>query len=238
MYLVVCFMCAWCVACSLRGNRLSIDSLRRDGAEMGLRTLTNLTALDLSCNPFSLSVPSNRPVVFDILCALPKLHTVGLAGTWEDVNKKLSREQRLTYFRLLHTLRNPLSPLQFCDEEPISCADIVEAFHPRPNGVTERNERELFRFDIATGRLLNVADVLSITKLDLTGAGLGLLRPEVMRRLVAVTHLNVSNNQLDDTALTSSGITAMPLMHLDVSRNRVRLRGVCARLSLPAEIGN
>ena len=103
-------MSTWC--CRLKGNRITIASFKHAGKYLGLLQLTNLVSLDLSANPLVLCVPAHRTVLFSALKPLTRLASLGLAGTWDDVNKPLTRDQRCTYIRCLPTLTNPMSPLR------------------------------------------------------------------------------------------------------------------------------
>ena len=98
---------------SLKGNQLTVASFQMDGRGLGLPLLTRLRSLDLSNNPLELGVPMNRQNFFPLLHGLPHLVAIGLAGTWSDTGKALTREQRLTYIRLLPTLADPLSLLRY-----------------------------------------------------------------------------------------------------------------------------
>jgi hypothetical protein len=97
---------------SLRGNRLSVGSFQHEGKALGLPLLTNLVSLDLSNNPLELAQGLNRSVVFRVINLLPKLVALGLAGTWDDSGKPLTREQRLTCIRLLPALKDPFAVLR------------------------------------------------------------------------------------------------------------------------------
>ena len=92
-----------------------------------------------------------------------------------------------------------------------------------PKASSERLDRESFRFDLVIGRMLPSADLATVTVLDLSGAGLCLLRAEVMQRMVALTQLSLANNSLDDEALTNGGLEHLSrLRALDLSGNPVR----------------
>ncbi len=108
----ICLVICWLID-SLKGNRLSVESFKLDGRHLGLLSLTNLVSLDLSNNPLELSSAPNRSIVFGVMKGLPRLTSLGLAGTWDDPSKPLTREQRCVYIRSLPTLRNPLAQLRY-----------------------------------------------------------------------------------------------------------------------------
>ena len=116
------------------------------------------------------------------------------------------------------------------DDQELTSFEIVDALHPVVKGTVDRNAKELFRFDIVTGRLLNVPDVLALTTLDVSHASLALLKPDVLCRLVSLRSLNLSKNCLDDEVLDGAKLHLLPLTSLDVSHNQLRDLGRLASL--------
>jgi hypothetical protein len=82
--------------------------------------------------------------------------------------------------------------------------------------------KDAFRFNLCYARHTDGIEPEEIVALDWSGQKLTVLRKVAMERLVHLQQLNVSGNCIDDAALVSAGLDALPIVHLDVSKNKVR----------------
>ena len=84
------------------------------------------------------------------------------------------------------------------------------------------DQQQTFRFQLHFNRMTQGQQLDSVKTLDMSGLGLTLMCSEYMQELHRLTSLNLANNDLTDSALMASGIDSLPLVHLDVSHNKVR----------------
>ncbi len=128
-----------------------------------------------------------------------------------------SAHGRQAVLRHLTCLRNPTCALRYLDNLEIAVDEIIAAhFHgASPAAVDD------FRFAVTCHRLLDGKGAAEVTALHVPSCQLGTINPHVLKRYPKLRELDVSNNNLDDSALLQAGLEALRLTHLDVSYNQV-----------------